>query len=108
MNLYFKLLIQGLDSVHHLSYHALPTAAEDPIHTRQQRINSPCLRLVPTAVTRVRGSCDAPAPTGDFLPVLLLLIEFSHNGKKSADEGVAGTLLVSLGSQKTASPFCIN
>lgn len=48
------------------------------------------------------------SPEEDSLPVLLLLIEFSYNGKKSTDEGVAGIALVGLYSQKVAPPFCIN
>lgn len=82
----------------------LPTV--DPIHTRQWRKNFPCPRLVPTAKSKV--PVIALRPKGDFLPVLLLLIEFSYNGKKSTDEGVTGIVLVSLSSQKIASPFCIN
>lgn len=50
----------------------------------------------------------ALSPEGDSLPVLLLLIEFSYNGEKSTDEGVAGIVLVGLDSQKVAPPFCIN
>lgn len=52
-------------------------------------------------------SVISPSSKRSFLPILLLLIEFSYNGKKSADESVAGVVLVSLGSQKIASPLCI-
>lgn len=53
-------------------------------------------------------SVISPSSKGSLLPVLLLLIEFSYNGKKSADESVAGVVLVSLGSQKIASPLRIS
>lgn len=59
-------------------------------------------------VNKAKASCNPPSPQEHFLPVLLLLIEFRYNGKKSTDESVTGVVLVSLGSQKVASPFCIS
>lgn len=110
INLSLELLIRELDSRYCLILRVLlQHLPGDPAHTRQRWKHFSCPRSA-HIIKSIKPKLPVipPSPQEHFLPVLLLLIEFRYNGKKSTDESVTGVVLVSLGSQKVASPFCIS